>query len=94
MTFLSEYVDDKFRETLNMMSSPEVEAIICIEELAELQKCITKRLRYGHDMEGNLLAEEIADVLICLHMLAANSNISREEIEYYISMKRVKYINK
>jgi len=45
----------------------EIQAVVCMEECAELIQAISKKLR-GEESNENL-AEEIADVTICLDML-------------------------
>lgn len=46
-----------------------IQSVVCMEECSELIKAISKRLCGELDIENNL-AEEMADVTICLYQLA------------------------
>ena len=47
----------------------EMQILVAIEELSELQKALTKWLRYRGPEQEVAIAEEMADVWICLHEL-------------------------
>lgn len=66
----------------------EMQLLVCIEELSELIKAITKAERYTNDeTKIDDIAEEIADVLICIEYLKMIYNIDQEEIESWINKK-------
>ncbi|MFR9020216.1 MAG: hypothetical protein ACLVH8_10975 [Fusobacterium sp.] len=71
-----ETFDDKVKLLLNSKSNTENKAII-IEELSELQKEVTKDIRKKFNRDNFL--EEIADVIIVLHMAKEIYNISESE---------------
>lgn len=63
------------------------QSIIAMEECSELQKAISKCLRFEQgdrfvaDNQRENLIEEIADVLICIEQLQVMYSIDHEEIE-------------
>lgn len=63
------------------------QCIVAMEECSELQKAISKALRYEHgdrfvaDNQRENLIEEIADVLICIDQLKFMFSIEQSEIE-------------
>lgn len=61
---------------------------VCMEECAELQQAISKVLRYGRRDDNHLkqLAEETADVLICIQHIK-NLYGNEKEIESIIDFK-------
>lgn len=79
-----ETFDDKVKLLLNSKSNTENKAII-IEELSELQKEITKDIRKKLNKEH--LLEEMADVVIVLHMAKEIYNISESELDKVINKK-------
>ena len=79
-----ETFEEKIKHLLNSQSDIENKAII-IEELSELQKEITKDIRKKLNKEH--LLEEIADVIIVLHMAKEIYNISESELEEWVNKK-------
>ena len=79
--------DDKVKLLLNSKSSTENKAII-IEELSELQKEVTKDIRKKFNRDNFL--EEMADVVIVLHMAKEIYNISDSELDKAINEKMEK----
>lgn len=79
-----ETFDDKVKLLLNSKSNTENKAII-IEELSELQKEVTKDIRKKFNKEH--LLEEMADVVIVLHMAKEIYNISESELDKVINKK-------
>lgn len=79
-----ETFDDKVKLLLNSKSNTENKAII-IEELSELQKEVTKDIRKKLNKEH--LLEEMADVVIVLHMAKEIYNISESELDKVINKK-------
>lgn len=63
------------------------QCIVAMEECSELQKAISKALRYEQgdrfvaDNQRENLIEEIADVLICIDQLKFMFSIEQSEIE-------------
>ncbi len=80
----TETFEEKIKLLLNSQSDIENKAII-IEELSELQKEITKDIRKKLNKEH--LLEEIADVIIVLHMAKEIYNISESELEEWVNKK-------
>lgn len=66
-----------------------LDAIICIEECAELQQALTKALRGKLDKDN--LLEEICDVELCLVIIKKIYHISPEKLKTakYIKLKRL-----
>lgn len=63
-----------------------MQSIVCMEECSELIQAISKRLRGKSDANDNL-AEEMADVTICLHLLKEMYGITDEQLEEWIARK-------
>lgn len=63
-----------------------VQSVVCMEELAELQKEISKFIRGSGDRVH--LTEEIADVYICLDMLQRMYNVDTEQLQDEIFCKQ------
>lgn len=68
------------------------EELICLEELSELQKEITKHLRGKGNMRD--LVEEMADVYTCLKTLQTGMFISDREINEAITEKADRYLRR
>ena len=64
----------------------EKQSVVCMEECAELIQCISKELRGKSDPYH--LAEEMADVLICVEMLKQMYHIDLSEIQTWIDKKQ------
>lgn len=56
------------------------------KECAELIQAVSKRLRGKPDPDDNL-AEEMADVVICLHLLQDMYDVTDERLESWIDRK-------
>lgn len=66
----------------------ELQSIVCMEECAELIQAISKIQRKGlNDELKNHLAEEIADVMICVKMLRIMYRITDNEVSEWINYK-------
>lgn len=62
-----------------------LKCVMAMEEFAELQQQISKRIRgYGDDVG---LLEEMADVYISLHILESIFNVRTEDLEKAIDVK-------
>ena len=83
--------NEKIKLLLNSKSSTENKAII-IEELSELQKEVTKDIRKKFNRDNFL--EEMADVVIVLHMAKEIYNISDSELDKVINKKMERNLNR
>lgn len=70
----------------------DTQSIVCMEECSELIQCISKELRGKSDIAH--LAEEMADVLICVEILKQIYNISDEELNNWIKYKQERILNR
>ena len=64
----------------------ETQSIVCMEECSELIQAVSKRLR-GKPGATDNLAEEMADVTICLYLLKEMYGITDEQLEEWIARK-------
>ena len=70
----------------------EVQSTVCMEECAELIQAISKQKRGKSDKEN--LAEEMADVIICIEMLKQIYNITEDEIYSWVINKQERTIER
>ena len=70
----------------------ETQSTVCMEECAELIQAISKEKRGKHDYTH--LAEEIADVLICISMLQVMYNVRDCDIQHWIDCKQERIIDR
>lgn len=72
------------------------QSLVAMEELSELQKAVSKLVRYPEErtkplefkgLKNNLI-EEMADVLICMDQLIEYYQIERSEIQEFIQAKQ------
>ena len=63
-----------------------LQSVVCMEECSELIQAVSKRLRGKSDPDDNL-AEEMADVVICLHLLQDMYDVTDERLESWIDRK-------
>jgi hypothetical protein len=76
----------------------EKQSLVAMEELAELQKAISKLVRNSEEKTKSLefkglrhnLIEEMADVLICMDQLIEFYHIQRLEIQELIQAKQAR----
>lgn len=64
----------------------EMQSIVCMEECSELIQAVSKCLRGKPDTTDNL-AEEMADVTICLYLLKEMYGITDTQLEEWIARK-------
>ena len=65
----------------------QLQSIVCMEECAELIQAISKKLR--KDTSSNdVLAEEMADVIVCLHQLKMMYGITDKAISDWVESQR------
>lgn len=63
-----------------------LQSVVCMEECSELIQAVSKRLRGKSDPDDNL-AEEMADVVICLRLLQDMYDVTDERLESWIDRK-------
>lgn len=64
----------------------EIQSIVCMEECSELIQAVSKCLRGKPDATDNL-AEEMADVTICPHLLKEMYGITDKQVDTWIARK-------
>ena len=70
----------------------DVQSTVCMEECAELIQAISKEKRGKSDKEN--LAEEMADVIICIEMLKQIYDITEDEIYSWVINKQERTIER
>ena len=70
----------------------DAQSTVCMEECAELIQAISKEKRGKHDYKH--LAEEIADVLICISMLQDMYEIDGSDIQLWIDLKQERIVER
>ena len=70
----------------------DVQSTVCMEECAELIQAISKEKRGKSDKDH--LAEEMADVIICIEMLKQIYNITEDEIYSWVINKQERIIER
>lgn len=70
----------------------DAQSTVCMEECAELIQAISKEKRGKSDKDH--LAEEMADVFICLGMLKQIYNIQEDVIESWVRAKQERTIER
>lgn len=67
----------------------DMQSCVCMEESAELIQAISKIKRSGIDEKTRgHLAEEMADVLICIELLKKMYGVSEEDLTWWIEKKQ------
>lgn len=89
-------LDDKHQLKVLDYYGIEHQSLIAMEELSELQKAISKAARYvslydidrpSHDLYLRDMAEEIADVLICIRQMELYYGLPDDLILYFVHKK-------
>lgn len=70
----------------------DVQSTVCMEECAELIQSISKEKRGKSDKSH--LAEEMADVIICIEMLKEIYSISDDMISEWVQIKEARIIER
>ena len=70
----------------------DVQSTVCMEECAELIQAISKEKRGNSDKDH--IAEEMADVIICIEMLKQIYNITEDEIYSWVITKQERIIRR
>ena len=87
MTVNSEIIKDTIKHY-----GVDTQSTVCMEECAELIQAISKEKRGKHDYKH--LAEEIADVLICISMLQDMYEIDSSDIQLWIDLKQKRIVER
>ena len=87
MTVNSEIIKDSIKHY-----GVDAQSTVCMEECAELIQAISKEKRGKHDYKH--LAEEIADVLICISMLQNMYDIDGSDIQLWIDLKQKRIVER
>ena len=96
--FLMHEIDARINnETLDRYGI-KMQSLVAMEELAELQKAISKLVRNSEERTKSLefkglrhnLIEEMADVIICMDQLKEYYNINHAEIQSIIASKQAR----
>ena len=87
MTVNSEIIKDSIK-----YYGVDLQSTVCMEECAELIQAISKEKRGKHDYKH--LAEEIADVLICISMLQDMYEIDSSDIQLWIDLKEKRIVER
>lgn len=75
----------------------EIQSTVCMEECAELIQAVSKMIRGSDKLsvdDYDHLAEEIADVLICVEMLKQIYDIENLHVKYWIERKQKRILNR
>lgn len=67
----------------------QLQSIVCMEECAELTQAISKKLR-DPTSPNDHLAEEMADVIICLNLLKLMYGITNKAIRDQVEAKTLR----
>lgn len=70
-----------------------LQSVVYMEECSELIQAISKRLRGKSDPDDNL-AEEMADVVICLHLLQDMYDVTDERLESWVDRKTERQVER
>lgn len=70
----------------------ETQSTVCMEECSELIQAISKEKRGKHDLEH--LAEEIADVEICIEMIKQMYCIDNSYVDIWIDKKQERILER
>ena len=87
MTVNSEIIENSIKHY-----GVDAQSTVCMEECAELIQAISKEKRGKHDYKH--LAEEIADVLICISMLQDMYEIDGSDIQLWIDLKQKRIVER
>lgn len=94
--FLMHELDARVNDETMDRYGIKMQSLVAMEELAELQKAISKLVRNSEERTKSLefkglrnnLIEEMADVLICMDQLIEYYSINRAEIQSIIASKQ------
>lgn len=81
-------VEETWRESIETLGVTK-QSIVCMEEPAELIQAVSKMLRGKPGAKANLV-EEMADTLICIHLLQLMHGITDEDLEQVVVAKTLR----
>lgn len=96
--FLMHEIDARINNETMDRYGIKMQSLVAMEELAELQKAISKLVRNSEEKTKSLefkglrhnLIEEMADVIICMDQLKEYYNINHAEIQGVIASKQAR----
>lgn len=96
--FLMHEIDARINNETMDRYGIKMQSLVAMEELAELQKAISKLVRNSEEKTNSLefkglrhnLIEEMADVIICMDQLKEYYNINHAEIQSAIASKQAR----
>ncbi len=96
--FLMHKIDARINNETMDRYGIKMQSLVAMEELAELQKAISKLVRNSEEKAKSLefkglrhnLIEEMADVIICMDQLKEYYNINHAEIQSIIASKQAR----
>lgn len=96
--FLMHEIDARINNKTMDRYGIKMQSLVAMEELAELQKAISKLVRNSEEKTKSLefkglrhnLIEEMADVIICMDQLKEYYNINHAEIQRIIASKQAR----
>lgn len=96
--FLMREIDARINNETMDRYGIKMQSLVAMEELAELQKAISKLVRNSEEKTKSLefkglrhnLIEEMADVIICMDQLKEYYNINHAEIQSIIASKQAR----
>lgn len=96
--FLMHEIDARINNEIMDRYGIKMQSLVAMEELAELQKAISKLVRNSEERTKALefkglrhnLIEEMADVIICMDQLKEYYSINRAEIQSIIASKQAR----
>ena len=86
-----EFYEDIIRKTIECYGAGK-QSVVCMEECCELVQAISKELRGKSDKEH--LAEEMADVLICMEMLKIMYHVTDDELNEWVKKKQFRQLRR
>ena len=94
--FLMQEIDARINQETMDRYGIKMQSLVAMEELAEMQKAISKLVRNSEEKTKSLefkglrhnLIEEMADVIICMDQLKEYYNINHAEIQSIIASKQ------
>ena len=94
--FLMHEIDARINNEIMDRYGIKMQSLVAMEELAEMQKAISKLVRNSEEKTKSLefkglrhnLIEEMADVIICMDQLKEYYNINHAEIQSIIASKQ------
>ena len=97
--FLMHEIDARINNETMDRYGIKMQSLVAMEELAELQKAISKLVRNPEEKTKPLefkglrhnLIEEMADVIICMDQLKEYYNITHAEIQINIDSKQARH---